>query len=252
LPSHRVLALLRGRQQGALDLRPGLNPEQDQLLPHPCVLKVAELTDIGADFSADASPRDHWLAEVCRWTWRVKLLTAFESELIGRLREQAEQESTRVFAANLRDLLLAAPAGNKAVLGLDPGIRTGVKAAVIDATGKVLDTATVYPFEPRRDREGAIRTLAGLATRHQVELVAIGNGTASRETEKLVADLQSAFPQLPLTRVVVSEAGASVYSASEMAAQEFPDMDVRLRGAVSIARRLQDPLAELVKIDPKS
>ncbi|MDV2117622.1 Tex family protein [Alcaligenes faecalis] len=252
LPSHRVLALLRGRQQGALDLRLGLNPEQDALLPHPCVLKVAELTDIGADFSADASPRDHWLAEVCRWTWRVKLLTAFESELIGRLREQAEQESTRVFAANLRDLLLAAPAGNKAVLGLDPGIRTGVKAAVIDATGKVLDTATVYPFEPRRDREGAIRTLAGLATRYQVELVAIGNGTASRETEKLVADLQSAFPQLPLTRVVVSEAGASVYSASELAAQEFPDMDVSLRGAVSIARRLQDPLAELVKIDPKS
>ncbi|MGE8548250.1 MAG: Tex family protein [Alcaligenes sp.] len=252
LPSHRVLALLRGRQQGALELRLGLDPETDQLLPHPCVLKVAELTAIGASFAADASPRDHWLAEVCRWTWRVKLLTAFETELIGRLREQAEQEATRVFAANLRDLLLAAPAGHKAVLGLDPGIRTGVKVAVIDSTGKVLDTATVYPFEPRRDREGALRTLAALATRHKVELVAIGNGTASRETEKLVADLQQAFPQLPLTRVVVSEAGASVYSASEVAAQEFPDMDVSLRGAVSIARRLQDPLAELVKIDPKS
>src|SRR5690606_15303259 len=181
-----------------------------------------------------------------------KLLTAFESELIGRLRDTAEQEAIRVFAANLKDLLLAAPAGPKAVLGLDPGIRTGVKVAAIDATGKVLGTTTIYPFEPRRDREGSINTLAAVIARHQIELVAIGNGTASRETEKLVTDMQEKFPELKLTRVVVSEAGASVYSASELAAQEFPDMDVSLRGAVSIARRLQDPLAELVKIEPKA
>src|SRR5690606_5294116 len=186
------------------------------------------------------------------WTWRVKLLTAFESELVGRLRDTAEQEATRVFAANLKDLLLAAPAGPRTVLGLDPGIRTGVKVCVIDATGKVLDTATIYPFEPRRDREGSLRTLAALASRHKIELAAIGNGTASRETEKLVADLQKLHPELNLTRVMVSEAGASVYSASELAAQEFPDLDVSLRGAVSIARRLQDPLAELVKIEPKA
>ena len=176
----------------------------------------------------------------------------FETELITRLRESAEQEATRVFAANLRDLLLAAPAGNKAVLGLDPGIRTGVKIAAIDGTGKVVDTATIFPFEPRRDREGSLKTLLSLAKKHAIELVAIGNGTASRETEKLVADLQSAHPELKLTRVTVSEAGASVYSASELASKEFPDLDVSLRGAVSIARRLQDPLAELVKIEPKA
>lgn len=252
LPSHRVLALLRGRQQGILELRVGLEPETDALVPHPCVLKSAELINNGADFSTNATARTQWLAEVCRWTWRVKLLTSFETEIIGQLREQAEQEATRVFAANLRDLLLAAPAGPKAVLGLDPGIRTGVKVAAIDRTGKVLDTATVYPFEPRRDREGSLRVLANLARKHNIELVAIGNGTASRETEKLVADLQKEHPELPLTRVVVSEAGASVYSASELAAHEFPDLDVSLRGAVSIARRLQDPLAELVKIDPKA
>ena len=252
LPSHRTLALLRGRQQGILELRLGLEPETDAQVPHPCVIKSAELIQNGADFSAQATPRTQWLAEVCRWTWRVKLLTSFETEFITQLREQAEQEATRVFAANLRDLLLAAPAGPKAVLGLDPGIRTGVKVAAIDRTGKVLDTATIYPFEPRRDREGSLRVLSKLARQHNIELVAIGNGTASRETEKLVADLQRAEPDLPFTRVVVSEAGASVYSASELAALEFPDLDVSLRGAVSIARRLQDPLAELVKIDPKA
>ncbi len=252
LPSHRVLALLRGRQQGVLELRLGLEAELEAQTPHPCVARIAQRLGLDVDFSADAAPRKRWLAEVCRWTWRVKLLTAFETELIGRLRENAEAEAIRVFAANLKDLLLAAPAGPKAVMGLDPGIRTGVKVAVIDPTGKLLDTATVYPFEPRRDREGSINTLAALATRHRVELVAIGNGTASRETEKLVGDMLSAFPQLKLTRVVVSEAGASVYSASELAAQEFPDLDVSLRGAVSIARRLQDPLAELVKIEPKA
>jgi len=252
LPSHRVLALLRGRQQGALDLRLGLKAELEAQTPHPCVARIAQSLKVGADFSLDAPARGRWLGEVCRWTWRVKLITAFETELIGRLRDEAEQEAIRVFAANLKDLLLAAPAGPKAVMGLDPGIRTGVKVAVIDATGKVLDTATIYPFEPRRDREGSIRTLAALAARHKVQLAAIGNGTASRETEKLVGDLLQAFPELALTRVVVSEAGASVYSASELAAQEFPDMDVSLRGAVSIARRLQDPLAELVKIEPKA
>ena len=252
LPSHRVLALLRGRQQGVLELRLGLEAELEAQTPHPCVARIAKLLGLDVDFTTDAPPRKRWLAEVCRWTWRVKLLTAFETELISRLRENAEAEAIRVFAANLKDLLLAAPAGPKAVMGLDPGIRTGVKVAVIDPTGKLLDTATVYPFEPRRDRDGSINTLAALATKHSVELVAIGNGTASRETEKLVADMLAAIPQLTLTRVVVSEAGASVYSASELAAQEFPDLDVSLRGAVSIARRLQDPLAELVKIEPKA
>jgi uncharacterized protein len=252
LPSHRVLALLRGRQQGVLNLRLGLRPELEAETPHPCVRRIADFLDIGADFNADAAPRDRWVGEVCRWTWRVKLLTAFETELVGRLREQAEHEAIRVFAANLKDLLLAAPAGPKAVLGLDPGIRTGVKAAVIDATGKLLETATIYPFEPRRDREGSIKTLAALVARHNVQLVAIGNGTASRETEKLVIDMQRQFPTPAFNRVMVSEAGASVYSASELAALEFPDLDVSLRGAVSIARRLQDPLAELVKIEPKA
>ncbi|MCC2596463.1 RNA-binding transcriptional accessory protein [Pusillimonas sp. MFBS29] len=252
LPSHRILALLRGRQQGVLDLRLGLDAELEAQTPHPCVSRIANFLRVGAEFSIDAPPRGRWLGEVCRWTWRVKLLTAFESELIGRLRDTAEQEAIRVFAANLKDLLLAAPAGPKAVLGLDPGIRTGVKVAAIDATGKVLATSTIYPFEPRRDREGSINTLAALIAKHKIDLVAIGNGTASRETEKLVIDLQAKFPELALTRVIVSEAGASVYSASELAAQEFPDMDVSLRGAVSIARRLQDPLAELVKIEPKA
>ena len=252
LPSHRVLALLRGRQQGVLDLRVGLEEELEALTPHPCVERIARHVSLDAAFDAQAPARERWLGEVCRWTWRVKLLTAFETEFLSRLRETAEEEAIRVFAANLKDLMLAAPAGPKAVLGLDPGIRTGVKVCAIDATGKLLDTATVYPFEPRRDREGSLRTLAAMAARHKIELVAIGNGTASRETEKLVADLQQQHPELKLTRVMVSEAGASVYSASELAAQEFPDLDVSLRGAVSIARRLQDPLAELVKIEPKA
>ncbi|MDQ8034546.1 MAG: RNA-binding transcriptional accessory protein Tex, partial [Bordetella sp.] len=252
LPSHRILALLRGRQQGVLELRLGLDAELEAQVPHPCVARVASFLKLGNLFALDASPRNRWLGEVCRWTWRVKLLTAFESELFGTLRETAEAEAIRVFAANLKDLLLAAPAGPKTVLGLDPGIRTGCKVAVIDRTGKVVDTTTVYPFEPRRDREGTISTLAALCKRHQVELIAIGNGTASRESEKLVGDMMSLYPDMKLTRVVVSEAGASVYSASETAALEFPDLDVTLRGAVSIARRLQDPLAELVKIDPKA
>ncbi|WP_026350008.1 RNA-binding transcriptional accessory protein Tex [Bordetella sp. FB-8] len=253
LPSHRVLALLRGRQQGVLELRVGLQTELEAEKPHPCVTRIAAFLKLGKSlFALDATPRSLWLGEVCRWTWRVKLLTAFESEFFGKLREQAEAEAIRVFAANLKDLLLAAPAGPKAVLGLDPGIRTGCKIAVIDPTGKVVETTTVYPFEPRRDVEGTINTLAALCARHKVDLVAIGNGTASRESEKLVGEMMARFKDLTLTRVVVSEAGASVYSASEAAAAEFPDLDVTLRGAVSIARRLQDPLAELVKIDPKA
>jgi len=253
LPSHRILAMMRGRQQGVLELRIGLDPTQDALLPHPCVERVARFLKLGTDmFRVTPSPWEKWMADVCRWTWRVKLLTAFETEMMTRLRESAENEAIRVFAANLKDLLLAAPAGPKSVMGLDPGIRTGVKVAAIDRTGKLVETATVYPFEPRRDREGTIATLARIARTHQIELVAIGNGTASRETEKLVGDLMQAYPDLKLTRVVVSEAGASVYSASELAAHEFPELDVSLRGAVSIARRLQDPLAELVKIEPKA
>ena len=253
LPSHRILALLRGRQQGMLEIRVGLEASLDALVPHPCVVRIGQFLKLGKDlFELSPSPRAKWLADVCRWTWRVKLLTSFESEMVTRLRETAEAEAVRVFAANLKDLLLAAPAGPKAVLGLDPGIRTGVKVAAIDKTGKVVETHTVYPFEPRLDREGSIAVLANIARKHQIELVAIGNGTASRETEKLVGDMMAAHPDLKLTRVVVSEAGASVYSASELAALEFPDLDVSLRGAVSIARRLQDPLAELVKIDPKA
>jgi uncharacterized protein len=252
LPSHRILALMRGRQQGVLDLRVGLEAELEAMLPHPCVRRIADVLELGNLFELTVSQRARWLADVCRWTWRVKLLPGFETELMGRLRDVAETEAIKVFAMNLKDLLLAAPAGPKAVLGLDPGIRTGVKVAAIDATGKLVDTATVFPHEPRRDWDGSIEALARIVRKHGIKLVAIGNGTASRETERLVADLSKRYPDLDLTRIVVSEAGASVYSASELAALEFPDLDVSLRGAVSIARRLQDPLAELVKIDPKS
>lgn len=253
LPSHRILALLRGREQGVLGLRLGLKPELDELTPHPCVERIAKLMDCPADFTLDAQPQAKWLAEVCRVAWRVKLLTSFETELIGRLREDAESEATRVFAANLRDLLLAAPAGNKRVLGLDPGIRTGIKVAAIDETGKVIATDTVYPFGGRKDIAGTTQVLSALITEHQIQLIAIGNGTGSRDTEQLVKTIlkdNAAFAQVQ--HIIVSEAGASVYSASELASQEFPDLDVSLRGAVSIARRLQDPLAELVKIEPKA
>lgn len=252
MPSHRILAMLRGRQQGFLDLRIGLQPEQEELTPHPCIERIVDYLNLDADFEATATPRGKWLADVARWTWRVKLLTAFESEFMTQLRERAEEEAIKVFADNLKDLLLAAPAGPKAVLGLDPGIRTGVKVAAIDATGKLLDTATIYPFEPRRDRKGSINTLAALVAKHDIDLIAIGNGTASRETERLVAELIKDFKLDKVKKIVISEAGASVYSASELAAAEFPNLDVSLRGAVSIARRLQDPLAELVKIEPKA
>jgi uncharacterized protein len=201
-------------------------------------------------------PGDKWMMDTVRWTWKVKLSLHLELDLMNALFERAEAEAIRVFASNLKDLLLAAPAGPKAVIGLDPGIRTGVKVAVVDRTGKVLDTATIYPHEPRNDWNGSLVTLARLAQKHGAELISIGNGTASRETDKLAADLISQLsrlqPDLRLTKVTVSEAGASVYSASELAAREFPDLDVSLRGAVSIARRLQDPLAELVKIEPKA
>jgi uncharacterized protein len=195
---------------------------------------------------------DKWLLETARWAWMVKLSLHLETERMNQLRERAEEEAIRVFARNLRDLLLAAPAGPHTVIGLDPGIRTGVKLAVVDATGKLVDTATLYPHEPRRDWEGSLAALRHLAQKHGAGLIAIGNGTASRETDKLAGELMSRHPELKLRKITVSEAGASVYSASELAAQEFPDLDVSLRGAVSIARRLQDPLAELVKIEPKA
>ena len=245
IPSHRALALFRGRNEGILSLLLDLPEPTD---PHPCVARIASHFGIAARGRA----ADDWLLKAVAWTWKVKLHNKLEVELNLRLREMAEAAAIDVFGRNLGDLLLAAPAGPKTCMGLDPGIRTGVKVAVIDATGKLLDTATIYPHQPRNQWDQSISELAGLAARHGVELVSIGNGTASRETDRLVAELMSRHPELELTRVVVSEAGASVYSASELAAGEFPDLDVSLRGAVSIARRLQDPLAELVKIDPKA
>ncbi|MDO8348573.1 MAG: Tex family protein [Rugosibacter sp.] len=249
LPSHRTLALLRGRNEDVLRLAIKTEAElRDSPENSPGIGIVTR----HAGFENRGRAADHWLLETARWAWLVKLSLHLESELMTQLRERAEDEAIRVFARNLHDLLLAAPAGPKTVMGLDPGIRTGVKVAVVDATGKLLDTATIYPHEPRRDWEGALATLRQMAQRHGVALISIGNGTASRETEKLAGELAQRHPELKLTRVVVSEAGASVYSASELAAKEFPALDVSLRGAVSIARRLQDPLAELVKIEPKS
>jgi uncharacterized protein len=252
IPSHRALALLRGRNEGALQVSLVLDSELDEANKpvghNPCEARIAKRFDI-ADQGRAA---DKWLSDTVRWTWRIKVFMHLELDLMNALRERAEEEAIRVFGSNLHDLLLAAPAGQRATMGLDPGIRTGCKVAVVDATGKVLDTATIYPHEPRRDWDGSLHTLAVLAKKHNVDLVSIGNGTASRETDKLAADLIKMVPDLHMTKIVVSEAGASVYSASEYAAREFPDLDVSLRGAVSIARRLQDPLAELVKIDPKS
>src|SRR5690625_4173018 len=252
IPSHRLLAILRGREQEILRLRLGLEPEQETLDPHPAISQLARYLQLDIDLLKPADARAQWLATVCRWAWRVRLLPTFETEIIGELSGKAEQEAIQVFAENLRDLLLAAPAGFKNVLGLDPGIRTGVKAAVINRTAKVVDTDTIYPFAPRNDIAGSIKKLAALIEKHQVELVAIGNGTASRETEALVRQLKQEHPKLNFANITISEAGASVYSASELGSQELPDLDVSLRGAVSIARRLQDPLAELVKIEPKA
>ncbi|CAM3027256.1 Tex family protein [Cupriavidus taiwanensis] len=248
VPSHRALALFRGRNAGVLMVKLGLGEEQDAMVPHPCEGMIARHVGI----QQLGRPADKWLGDVCRWCWRVKVQPHLETELLTQLRETAESEAIKVFGRNLHELLLAAPAGPKAVMGIDPGIRTGCKVAVVDSTGKLLETATIYPHEPRRDWNGSLAVLARLAKQHGVALVSIGNGTASRETDKLVQDLIRQMPELKLTKIVVSEAGASVYSASELAAKEFPDLDVSLRGAVSIARRLQDPLAELVKIDPKS
>ncbi|HEY8331874.1 MAG TPA: Tex family protein [Pseudomonas sp.] len=247
VPSHRALAIFRGRNEGILSASLKVGEELPGSM-HPCEGMIAERFGIEARGRA----ADKWLAEVVRWTWKVKLYTHLETDLLGELREAAESEAINVFARNLHDLLLSAPAGPRCTLGLDPGLRTGCKVAVVDATGKLLDTATVYPHAPRNDWDGTLAVLARLCAKHQVELIAIGNGTASRESDKLAADLIKQVPGLKLTKVMVSEAGASVYSASELAAREFPDLDVSIRGAVSIARRLQDPLAELVKIEPKA
>ncbi|MDX5359028.1 MAG: RNA-binding transcriptional accessory protein, partial [Rhodobacterales bacterium] len=244
---HRALAMFRGRNEGFLSLDLEIDPDAAPGMGR------AEGMVKGALSVARGGKGDEWLATVAGWCWRVKLRPSLTVDLMMELRERAEEEAIRVFGRNLKDLLLAAPAGGRATMGLDPGIRTGVKVAVVDATGKLVETATVYPFQPKNDLRGAQATLGALIVKHAVDLIAIGNGTASRETEKMVADLLAMMPGAKKpTKVVVSEAGASVYSASELAAQEFPDLDVSLRGAVSIARRLQDPLAELVKIEPKS
>ena len=248
IPSHRLLALMRARNEGVLDMKlvpPGADEEAGHAVAEGRVARHAGFDDRGR-------PGDAWLAATARLTWRVKLHLSLTLDLFARAREAAEDAAITVFGDNLKDLLLAAPAGPKAVMGLDPGIRTGVKVAVVDATGKVVDTATIYPHEPRRQWNESLATLAALCKKHDVALISIGNGTASRETDKLAGELIRALGNGKLSKVVVSEAGASVYSASETAAREFPELDVSLRGAVSIARRLQDPLAELVKIDPRS
>ena len=259
IPSHRALALFRGRTEEVLriglklpeELEPASNPPgvlSKVEGPNSCELKIAARYRI-AD---QGRPADAWLKDTVRWTWQVKVAWQLEADLFSALRERAEEEAIRVFGSNLHDLLLAAPAGARVTMGLDPGIRTGVKVAIVDRTGKVVETATVYPFPPKNDLEGTLHVLGKLAEKHNVELIGIGNGTASRETDRLAAELIKRNPKLGLTKIVVSEAGASVYSASELASRELPELDVSLRGAVSIARRLQDPLAELVKIDPKS
>jgi uncharacterized protein len=254
VPPHRALALFRGRKEEMLKVSLKL-PEEiaDAAAAGPASFNACE-AKIAARFGiADRKQAaDAWLLQAARWTWQVKLSWQLESELLAGLRERAEEEAIRVFANNLHDLLLAAPAGPRVTMGLDPGLRTGVKVAIVDHTGKLLETATVYPHVPRNDWNGTLKALAMLAKKHEVDLISIGNGTASRETDKLAGELMKLHPELKLTKVVVSEAGASVYSASQLAANEFPTLDVTLRGAVSIARRLQDPLAELVKIDPKS
>jgi len=246
---HRALAMFRGRNEGVLTLDLAVEPDAPRGTSRAEMMVAQALASQLADGAAD-----RWLKTVATWAWRVKLSNSLSIDILVELRERAEEEAITVFGRNLKDLLLAAPAGNRATLGLDPGIRTGVKVAAVDGTGKVLDTATIYPFQPKNDVSGSMATLGALILRHNVDLIAIGNGTASRETEKLVADLLAQMPadRKKPTKVIVSEAGASVYSASALASAELPELDVSLRGAVSIARRLQDPLAELVKIEPKS
>ncbi len=251
VPSHRALAIFRGRNEGVLMSTLDLEaPEGGWLgdLAHPCEQMIAKRFGI----SVQGRPADKWLAQVVSWAWRIKVLLHVSGDLMFNLKERAETEAIRVFSTNLKDLLLAAPAGAKATLGLDPGLRTGVKVAVVDTTGQYRDQGTIYPHAPKNQWDQSIAALAILAKKHDVDLIAIGNGTASRETDKLAGDLIKRHPELKLQKVMVNEAGASVYSASEFAAKEFPDLDVTIRGAVSIARRLQDPLAELVKIEPKS
>ena len=247
-PSHRALAMFRGRNEGVLSLNLMMDAEEKPTDAHPCEAMVAGHWHI----EDRQRPADAWLRETVRWTWRVKLLTHLQTDLLGQLRERAEQEAIEVFAHNLKDLLLSAPAGPRATIGLDPGLRTGVKVAVVDANGKVLDHGAIYPHPPQKRAQEAEATLLHMIRQHRVELIAIGNGTAGRETDKFVGDLLRDHPELNLSKAMVNEAGASIYSASEFAAREFPDLDVTIRGAVSIARRLQDPLAELVKIEPKS
>lgn len=249
IPSHRALALFRGRNEGILQLKLNADPQQeDPKAPsYGEQLVAAHIQFAPANRAADA-----WLQQTIQWTWRIKLLLHMETELFGTVRERAEADAIKIFANNLKDLLMAAPAGAKTTMGLDPGVRTGIKVAVVDSTGKVLGTNTVFPFQPQNQVDKAMRTLVGMCKQHKVELIAIGNGTHSRETDKIVSDMLKANAELKVNKIIVNEAGASVYSASELAAQEFPDLDVSLRGAVSIARRLQDPLAELVKIEPKS
>ncbi|WNO09372.1 Tex family protein [Teredinibacter sp. KSP-S5-2] len=248
VPSHRALAMFRGRTEGFLNLQLTLENELEPGAKHPCETMIAGHVDI----HDEDRPADKWLAEVVRWTWRVKLLTHLETDLFGNLREHAEAGAIEVFGRNLKDLLLAAPAGQKATIGLDPGLRTGVKVAVVDATGQVLDHGAIFPNPPQNKIREAEGVLVALCKKYDVGLIAIGNGTASRETDKFVGDILKTHKDIHAQKVVVSEAGASVYSASEFAAKEFPDLDVTIRGAISIARRLQDPLAELVKIEPKS
>lgn len=245
VPSHRALALLRGRREGFLRL--SLDIPEDAANTGPSSSEIA----IAKHFQIDLDQKN-WLTETVRLTWKIKIFSKLEQELMTRLREAAEEGAIAVFAKNLRDLLLSAPAGEKVAMGLDPGIRTGVKVVVVDSTGKLLDSTVVYPHQPQNDWHGSIAELAKLAMKYHVNLISIGNGTASRETDRLAGDLIKMYPDLTMAKMVVNEAGASVYSASEYAAKEFPDLDVSLRGAVSIARRLQDPLAELVKIEPKA
>ncbi|HET8817246.1 MAG TPA: Tex family protein, partial [Pseudidiomarina sp.] len=249
IPSHRALALFRGRNEGILQLKLNPDPQQDD----PKARSYGEQL-IAAHLSIQDSGRaaDAWLQQTVAWTWRIKILLHMETELFASIRERAETDAIQIFANNLKDLMMAAPAGAKVTMGLDPGVRTGIKIAVVDNTGKVLGTNTVFPFQPQNQVDKSMRTLAGMCKQHKVELISIGNGTYSRETDKLVDEMLKANPDIKASKVIVNEAGASVYSASELAAQEFPDLDVSLRGAVSIARRLQDPLAELVKIEPKS
>lgn len=249
IPSHRALALFRGRKAGVLSLTMKLPNEEESLTAvHPCEIIIAE------QYAIEDAGRaaDKWLREVVRWTWRVKLLTHLETDLLGQIRDSAEDDAIKVFGANLKDLLLTAAAGQKATIGLDPGLRTGVKVAVIDATGKVVDHCAIFPNPPQNKIAESAKVLVALCKKHDVALISIGNGTASRETDRFVGEVLKLIPDMNIKKVMVNEAGASIYSASEYAAREFPDLDVTIRGAVSIARRLQDPLAELVKIDPKS